>query len=228
MKTLIIIPARAGSKGLPGKNVKMLGGKPLVSHTFLFAKQICGLDDVICVTTNDDMVLSLARAHNMNVPFKRPEHLATDKVGSYDVIIHALNYYENSGQYFERVLLLQPTSPFRTVVDFEGLVAKYDEDCDMVVTVKKSKENPYFNLFEETEEYLQMSKPSDYKTRQDCPEVYAYNGSMYLIKTSALKRSNLAGFKKIKKLVMPEERSIDIDTIVDWIIAEYYMKELTN
>lgn len=226
MSTLIIIPARAGSKGLPGKNVKILGDKPLVAHTFDFAKQIAGSEDKICVSSNDDEVLAIAKEYNIAIDFKRPESLATEHAGSYEVILHAITHYKSLGQYYEKILLLQPTSPFRTISDYKSLIGEFDESCDMVVSVKEAKENPYFNLFEEAPGgYLNMSKLSDYKTRQECPNVYAYNGSMYLIRTTALANSNLAGFKKIRKIVMPEERSVDIDTLKDWIVAEYYMKE---
>lgn len=226
MSTLIIIPARAGSKGLPGKNVKILGDKPLVAHSFVFAKQIADSGDKICISSNDDDVLAIAKDYNISIDFKRPESLATDQAGSYEVILHAIAHYKSLGQNYEKVLLLQPTSPFRTIEDYRSLLEEFDESCDMVVSVKEAKENPYFNLFEEAPGgYLSMSKPSDYKTRQECPNVYAYNGSMYLIRTSALENSNLAGLKKIRKIVMPEERSVDIDTLKDWIVAEYYMKE---
>lgn len=225
MHTLIIIPARAGSKGLPGKNVKLLGSKPLIAYSLEFAKEICGPDDVICVSTNDDEALLVAAHYGIEVSFKRPEYLATDEVGTYDVIKHALTHYADLGQIFDRVLLLQPTSPFRSKKDYEAMVSIYNEKCDMVVTVKHSKENPYFTLFEEVDGYLQISKQANYETRQNCPPVYAYNGSMYLISVSALKRSKLSGFKTVRKLLVSKERSVDIDTMEDWIIAEYYLQQ---
>lgn len=226
MKTLILIPARTGSKGLPGKNVKVLGEKPLIAHTFAFAKQVCSQLDCICVSSNDDQVIELALKYNIIVPFKRPENLANDTAGMYEVIMHALDFYEDKDEKFDAVLLLQPTSPFRILEDYNKMFDMFDSDCDMIVSVKESKANPYFNLFEDIDDgYLQMSKPSDYKTRQECPKVYAYNGSMYLIKTESLRKSNIVGFKKIKKLLMPEERSVDIDTMIDWIVAEHYLRE---
>jgi CMP-N,N'-diacetyllegionaminic acid synthase len=224
MSVLIIIPARAGSKGLPGKNTKLLGGKPLIAYTIEYALTTKGPGDIICVTTNDDDVISIAKSYNIEVPFKRPEALASDNASSNDVILHALDYYEAEGQFFDAVLLLQPTSPFRTQDDYNRLKAIFDENCDMAVSVKQAKESPYFTLFEEdVKGYLAKSKQSDYATRQQCPPVYAYNGSMYLVKTSGLKTSGLHGLKRIKKMVMPDERSIDIDTMQDWIIAEYYL-----
>jgi CMP-N,N'-diacetyllegionaminic acid synthase len=220
----MIIPARAGSKGLPGKNTKLLGGKPLVSYTIEFALQIKGTDDVICVSSNDDDVLEQARNYNLEVPFKRPDALASDQSSSNDVIMHALNHYESQNQYFDAILLLQPTSPFRIKSDFQGLKEKFTDDCDMVVSVKQAKENPYFSIFEENAEgYLEKSKKGNYSTRQECPPVFAYNGSMYLIRISSLKKAHLHGFSHIKKMVMPDERSVDIDTMMDWVIAEFVL-----
>lgn len=225
MRTLILIPARAGSKGLPGKNVKILGELPLISHTILFAKEIAKSDDVICISTNDDKVISIADGLGLPVPFKRPEALATDTAGSYDVIMHALQYYEEQGQKFDRLTLLQPTSPFREVADFKKMDILYTPNCDMVVSVCVSKNNPYFNLFEEdTSGYLKKSKESESIRRQDCPEVYAFNGSIYLMNVASLKKNNLQGFANIIKSVMPEERSIDIDNERDWQIAEFFLK----
>lgn len=228
--TLILIPARAGSKGLPGKNVKVLGELPLIAHTFLFASKIKTAADIICVSSNDDEVLAIARNYNeIDVPFKRPEELASDHAGSYEVILHALSYYQEQEVTFERVLLLQPTSPFRSISDYKKIDELYNSNCDMVVSVAVSKNNPYFNLFEEKNDgYLQQSKQSDITRRQDCPEVYVFNGSFYLINVNSLKKTNLQGFTKVVKSVMPEERSIDIDNMKDWKIAEYLLKEKDN
>jgi len=226
MRTLIIIPARAGSKGLPGKNIKLLGCKPLISHTIEFALSIRADDDVLCISTDDDQVIDVARNHDIVVPFKRPAELASDTATTYDVIMHALSYYEAQNDFFDAVLLLQPTSPLRIKEDFTDLLNQFDGDCDMVVTVKIAKENPYYTLFEENDSgYIEKSKKSNFNNRQDCPPIYAYNGSMYLISAGSLKASNFQGFSKIKKVVMPDKRSIDIDYMSDWILAEYFLNE---
>lgn len=225
MKTLYLIPARAGSKGLPGKNTKLLGAKPLVQYSIEFALQNLREGDELCITTDDEDVITIANKMEVSIPFRRPEEFATDTASSYDVIKHALEFYENLGICFDVILLLQPTSPFRTQEDFHQLIESYDKDTDMVVSVKNSKENPYFTLFEENSDgYLKKSKESNFQRRQDCPPVYAYNGSMYLINTKSFKTSSLGEFKKIKKIIMPDERSIDIDTFADWNLAEFYLK----
>ena len=224
MKILFLIPARAGSKGLPGKNTKLFGGKPLIVHSIDFALNNMTKGDELCISTNDDSVLAIASDLGIDVPFKRPEELASDIANSYDVIMHAIKYYEDINNHFDLVLLLQPTSPFRSQQDFESLMESYNDDYEMVVSVKKSKENPYFTLFEENDNgFLDKSKKGNFHRRQDCPEVFAFNGSMYLMRVDALKKAPISEFKKIKKVLMPEERSIDIDTMADWTLAEFYL-----
>lgn len=225
MRILYLIPARKGSKGLPGKNTKLLGDKPLIEYSIDFALNNVKNDDTLCISTNDEAVIAIAESKGITIPFIRPEELANDNASSHDVIIHAINQYEKLNQTFNAVLLLQPTSPFRIQDDFTNLIKEYSVDTDMVVSVKLAKENPYFTLFEENSEgFLNKSKIGNYERRQDCPEVYAFNGSMYLINIESIKKSRIAELKNIKKIIMPEERSVDIDTLADWTLAEFYLK----
>ena len=225
MRILFLIPARKGSKGLPGKNIKFLGGKPLIEYSIDFALNNLKLDDELCISTNDDDVIKIAKSKGISIPFIRPDELASDEATSYDVIIHAINHYQKLNQTFDAVLLLQPTSPLRINDDLTRLLNEYDDDTDMVVSVKLAKENPYFTLFEENSEgFLMKSKIGNYNRRQDCPEVYAFNGSMYLINIASIRKSRIADLKYIKKIIMTEERSVDIDTLADWTLAEFYLK----
>jgi N-acylneuraminate cytidylyltransferase len=226
MRILYLIPARKGSKGLPGKNTKLLGGKPLIEYSIDFALSNLKNDDQLCISTNDEAVITIAESKGITIPFIRPEELANDYASSHDVIIHAINHYEKLNQTFDVVLLLQPTSPFRIQDDFTHLIKEYSVDTDMVVSVKLAKENPYFTLFEQNcEGFLLKSKLGDFERRQDCPEVFAFNGSMYLINIKSIKKSKLADLKRIKKIIMPDERSVDIDTLADWTLAEFYLNK---
>lgn len=226
MKILHLITARGGSKGLPGKNIKQLGGKPLFMYSVEFSNRNRKDGDELCISTNDDELIALAEQNNVSIPFKRPEELASDTATSHDVIKHAVQFYANQGKYFDAILLLQPTSPFRSDVDFTKFMEAYSPEVEMVVSVKQSKENPYFTLFEENElGYLKKSKEGQFERRQDCPAVYAYNGSMYLINAKAFESASMGEFTKIKKVQMPEERSVDIDTMADWMMAEYYLNK---
>lgn len=225
MRILYLIPARKGSKGLPGKNTKLLGDKPLIEYSIDFALNNVKKDDALCISTNDETVIAIAESKGITIPFIRPEELANDSASSHDVIIHAINQYEKLNQTFDAVILLQPTSPFRIQDDFTNLIKEYSVDTDMVVSVKLAKENPYFTLFEENSEgFLNKSKIGNYERRQDCPEVYAFNGSMYLINIASIKKARISELKNIKKIIMPEERSVDIDTLADWTLAEFYLK----
>ena len=226
MRLLYLIPARKGSKGLPGKNTKILVDKPLIVYSIDFALNNMTGEDELCISTNDVDVVEIAKSKGVSIPFIRPEEFANDDSSSYDVIFHAIKYYEGLNKKFDAILLLQPTSPFRTKDDFIQLVSKFDENIDMVVSVKIAKENPYFSLFEENNNgYLNKSKIGNYERRQDCPEVYAFNGSMYLININSIKNARISEFKKIKKIIMPEERSVDIDTLADWTLAEFYLNK---
>lgn len=223
MRILYLIPARSGSKGLPGKNTKILGDKPLISYSIDFALQNLKKGDELCISTDDENVIDIAIKKGINIPFKRPLELATDTSTTYDVLIHALNHYVKLGKRFDALLLLQPTSPFRTENDLKSMLSLYDNNLDMVVSVKIAKENPYFTLFEENNGYIVKSKNKNFDRRQDCPEIYAFNGSIYLININSLMNSKINEFTKIRKFVMPEERSIDIDSLADWALAEFYL-----
>jgi CMP-N,N'-diacetyllegionaminic acid synthase len=138
------------------------------------------------------------------------------------VLLHAVDFYEKQGYYPDVLVLLQVTSPFRTAHQIKEALAAYNEEFDMVVSVKETKSNPYYVLFEENEEgYLKKSKEGTFTRRQDCPQVWEYNGAIYVINIQSLKKSPLGAFKKVKKYVMDEVSSHDIDTPLDWKIAEY-------
>jgi CMP-N,N'-diacetyllegionaminic acid synthase len=229
MKTLIVIPARAGSKGLPGKNSRKLGDKSLIEYSIDFALKIKKKEDIVCISTDDEVIIELCYKYENVVILKRPKYLSNDKAGMSDVLKHCLGFFKKKRQVFDLLFLLQPTSPFRIENDFNKMYSLLDLKTDMVVSVKESKANPYFNLFEENKlGYLRKSKPGEYKSRQTTPKVYEYNGSMYLIKVISFLSFGLHGIKNIKKLVMPSSRSIDIDNICDWIIAEYYLENLNE
>jgi CMP-N,N'-diacetyllegionaminic acid synthase len=225
VRTLFVIPARGGSKGLPGKNIKMLNGQPLVMHSIAYARLFAG-DADICLTTDSVEIASAAETGGYRVPFLRPPELAGDTAGSYEVIKHALDRYEEKNGSYDRIVLLQPTSPFRKKEFFEEASSLFSTAIDMVVSVQESKANPYFNLFEETETgFLQASKKKEGITRrQDAPPVYEYNGSIYIINKKSLNKYNaFANFEHIVKYVMPPVYGCDIDTASDWMMAEYLL-----
>ena len=221
MKTLYVIPARGGSKGIPHKNIKPLAGKPLIGYSIDVARQLAA-DDDICLTTDDPDIAATAESMGLNVPFLRPASLATDTCGTYEVLINALDYYRDRGIDYDTLVLLQPTSPMRTADDVRAALALYSLDIDMVVTVKEAASNPYYNCYEtDNDGFLHISKgDGGYTRRQDAPKVWEYNGAVYVINVESLRRMPLSAFTRRRMSVMPAERSVDLDTPVDWLIAE--------
>ena len=229
MKILVIIPARGGSKGIPHKNIKPLAGKPLIHYTIDVARQIV-TDEDICVSTDDQEIIKCVENYGLKVPFVRPAELATDTAGTYEVLLHALDFYEKQGKYFDTVILLQNTSPFRTAEQVKEAIQLYKDGIDMVVSVKECPANPYYCVFEENKDgYLHVCKGDGKITRrQDAPKVYEYNGAIYIINSKSLKQMPLYAFPHKVKYVMDAKSSIDLDTMFDWNMAEMTIKERNN
>jgi len=225
MRVLVVIPARGGSKGVPRKNIKLLGGKPLIQYTIEAAREVFP-DDVICVSTDDDEIKRTVEQIGLHVPFIRPKELANDSTGTYEVLLHAINFYKRNGYDYDVLVLLQPTSPFRTSQQIRDSLNLFTHDIDMIVSVKEAKSNPYFTLFEENDHgYLLICKEGNFVRRQDCPRVYEMNGAIYIIKIHSLIENPINKLKKRKKYLMDEISSHDIDTIFDWYIAEHIITE---
>lgn len=222
MSTLFIIPARGGSKGIPGKNIKSFNGKPLICHAIDNAR-FFSTDDLICVSTDSEHIKEVVENYGLHVPFLRPAELATDKSGSREVMLHALDFYTSNGYYIDKIVLLQPTSPLRTHEDIQGCLDMYSSDIDMVVSVKEAATNPYYNAFEEEADgFLHISKGTgSYTRRQDAPKVWEYNGAVYVINPDSLRAMPMGAFPHRRMYAMPAERSVDLDTPLDWMIAEH-------
>lgn len=228
LKPLFIIPARGGSKGIPHKNIKPLCGKPLIAYAI---EQACCLtDDLqrIIVSTDDDAIAATARDSGIPVPYMRPSHLATDTAGSREVMLDAMAYADSCGVEYDAVVLLQPTSPMRTAQHISDAMSLYRPDIDMVVSVCPAASNPYYTCFETTGDpdgFLHISKGDGlYTRRQDCPEVWEYNGAVYVINPDALRAMPMGAFRRRLPYVMSREDSIDLDTPTDWLIAETLMR----
>lgn len=224
-EVLVVIPARKGSKGIPGKNKKLLNGKPLIAYTIEAALGIFEKEQ-ICISTDDEDIVQLAESYGISVPFLRPAELSTDTAGSQDVLIHAYEFYREKGFDAAIVCLLQATSPFRTSKHISEATNAYSTDCDMLVSVVESKANPYFNLMEEsTEGFLEKSKKGNFKTRQEAPKVYELNGAIYFINTTSLTKQPISSFTKVLKYVMPSAASVDLDLPEDWEYATYLLQK---
>ena len=232
MRPLIIIPARGGSKGIPHKNIKELCGKPLIAYTIEAARQVCPDTDRIILSTDDPAIAEVARRCGLPVPYMRPAHLATDTAKSRDAMLDVMDWADARGLEYDSVVLLQPTSPLRTADHIRGAMALYRPELDMVVSVAEAASNPYYTCYEtdgDPEGYLHISKGDGlYTRRQDCPKVWEYNGAVYVINPDSLRRQELGQFKRRIPYPMDRACSLDLDTPLDWLVAETVMANKTT
>ncbi len=225
MGTLFLITARGGSKGIPGKNIKILGNKPLINYSIDLARKFVS-DDYICVSTDSEEIRDVVAKNGLRVPFLRPTELASDTAGTYEVILHCIDFYKDKLK-FDKVVLLQPTSPFRLKADVEACLKKYDSSCEMLVSVKSTKANPYHLLYiEKSDGFLEkVINGNEAQRRQDMPKVFQLNGAVYVYNVDALKQRHMRDFTKIRYHEMQEINSVDIDEPLDWDWANFLLKE---
>lgn len=215
---LVVIPARGGSKGLSGKNIKDLCGKPLIGYSIDVARAIT-TDENICVSTDDQKIIDAVENYGLKVPFVRPAEYATDTATTNDVLLHAVDFYEKHGKHFDKLLLLQPTSPLRKTDEVKEAIGMYRDDIDMVVSVTKSHA-PAVLCNDNSEGFVELVYNKKAGSRQSLPTFYEFNGAIYVININALKEKGLGGFDKRVKYVMPKESSVDVDDIYDFMLIE--------
>lgn len=220
MRTIATVCARAGSKGVPGKNARNLLGKPLISYTLQQALA-CPEIDSVYVSTDSPELAGIARAEGAIVLGLRPAHLATDEAPKLPVIKHLVECVEMSGVEVARVVDLDPTSPLRDVTDISACLELLDEQSDVVITGYKSDKNPYFNMVEDKGSGrfgLVKSPEGAIPGRQSAPPVFAMNASIYCWWRRTLGSDLWNGVVRLYE--MPRERSIDIDHPLDWAQVE--------
>lgn len=230
MEILCTICARGGSKGIPGKNIKNLNGKPLIGYTIETAKKWNEFSEIV-VSTDSDKIAKVAEEYGALVPFKRPKELANDQVSRIAAVKHACSFMENKlDKKYDFVIDLSVTSPFRKREDIEGAfdLLKNNPETNNVYTVCKTDKNPYFNMVEINESgYAELVKNSNEKitSRQGAPEVYEMNDSINIFRRNYLLNKTSNQSNRTKAYIMPRERSIDIDHPLDLKFAEFLMKE---
>lgn len=223
MTVLGLIPARGGSKGIPGKNLAPLCGKPLIAWTIDAARMARGVDRVV-VSTDAQSIADAARAHGAEVPFLRPAELARDDTSGVAPPLHALRWLaEHEGYRPDALLLLQPTSPLRTVEDIEGALALFTSTAaDSVVGVTAAQHHPYhLRTMAQDGRIAPFIVPEHQVVRrQDLPPVFALNGALWLIRSEVLLTKEDWYTDRTWGYVMPAERSLDVDTPWDLHLAE--------
>jgi N-acylneuraminate cytidylyltransferase/CMP-N,N'-diacetyllegionaminic acid synthase len=225
---LALITARGGSKAIPGKNIKILAGKPLIAWTIEAAKKAESIDRVV-VSTDDELIAKIAKEWGADVPFLRPSELAQDNSPSIDAVTHAVKWLaENENYQPEYVMLLQPTSPLRSAEDIQNVIefAK-SRQAESVVSVARADQHPYWMKTISSEGRLVNFMPESisFSRRQDLPAAYMLNGSIYLVKRDILIARNSLYTENTLAYVMPTERSMDIDTPWELYLAELILRD---
>ncbi len=219
MRVLAIVPARGGSKGIPRKNIKILAGKPLIAWTIEVALQARGISRII-VSTESVEIAALAKQFGAEVPFMRPSELSQDDTPSIAPVLHAIERLPT----FDWVLLLQPTSPLRSVDDVEGIIQLCRHTgAPSAVSIMEVSTHPYWMYQRDDHNCLQPLIPNrpEITRRQELPIAYSLNGALYLARTDWLiENRDFIGLGTLGYL-MPSERSADLDLPIDWQWIEF-------
>lgn len=227
MKSIAVITARSGSKGLKDKNIKLLNGKPLIAYTIEAAKK-SGCFDCVHVSTDSIEYAEIAKQYGAEVPFLRDKNLASDTASSWDVMRNVIKKYAANGQDYKRAMLLQPTSPLRTAEDIQNAFALMEEkNGEAVIGVCEMEHSPLWSNVLKEDGNMQGFLKMEYGVpRQQLPVYYRINGAIYLVNTDFLIRHGNVFDKDSYAYIMPKERSVDIDGMIDFLFVEAYMKEM--
>lgn len=221
-KILALIPARGGSKGIPRKNIKKLAGKPLINWTIEAALESKYIDKLI-VSSDDQEIIDVAKSAGCDAPFVRPASLATDSTPSMDVIMHGLEQMKAiSDDSYTHLLLLQPTSPFRTAKHIDDIIENcVDQDAEMTISVNKLSKHPSAMYYLKGR-FLTSFIPGQKNTRrQDMPLTLEHNGALYLSKIPTLIKVQSYSYQRAMAFVMEGYSNLDIDEPSDWDFATY-------
>ena len=228
MKILALVTARGGSVRLPGKNLRPLGGKPLINWSIEIAQDIPEICEIL-VSTDNESIADVSRDAGALVPWLRPQELSTSEASSVDVALHALNWYEAEKGIVDGLLLLQPTSPFRTRNTVLNGIALYEKmDMLPVVGVSPTHAHPLWAFRIEKGEMFSFVDNSGIQNRsQDLPPIYIVNGNFYLSSPADLRENNsFFGPRTIPLIVESEQEALDIDTEIDFAFAEFIYKNI--
>jgi len=229
MNIVALICARGGSKGIPNKNIKLLGGKPLIVRSINQAKELKEINRVI-VSTDSKEIANIAIDAGAEVPFIRPLKLGEDNVPEWLVWRHALESIKKKGDNFPDILIVIPaTAPLRTVDDLKNCLIEYQKgDADIIITVTDSHRNPYFNMVKINEEgvaSLVITPEKNITRRQDAPDIYDVTTVAYVTTPKFILEKDNIFSGKVRHVHVPIERALDIDTPFDLKIAELLLSK---
>lgn len=225
-KIAALITARGGSKGIPKKNITMLCGKPLIQWTVESAMN-SGYIDKIFLSTDNDEIINSVKKFPVEIPFKRPKNLSSDKAMSTDVILHFIEWMKKSGNGYDILLLLQPTSPFRKSEHIDSSIKKFlgSGEALSLISVTENIKSPYLSRKISADGFVEnLFNVKSEKRRQDIPVTYYINGAIYLISIKNFEKYKTFQTPKTLSYIMPYYSSIDIDEPMDLKIAELYYK----
>lgn len=222
-KYIVLICARGGSKGVPDKNIKLLGGIPLIGWSIRVAGELKNVSRIL-VSTDSNKIADFSKTFGAEVPFMRPQELALDDSPEWMVWRHAIEYLDSIGSEYDGLIVVPPTAPLRNVSDIERCIEHYENNTvDIVVTVSDAHRNPYFNMVKVDDSGLAslVNKPdSSVYRRQDTPVVYDMTTVAYVVNPNFVKENNGIFSGRVGCVKIPVERSLDIDTMFDFKIAE--------
>ncbi|MES2594357.1 MAG: acylneuraminate cytidylyltransferase family protein [Verrucomicrobiota bacterium] len=227
MNVVAVITARGGSRGLPRKNILPLAGKPLIAHSITVALQAKRVRRVI-LSTDDEEIMQVALEHGAEVPFVRPPELSTPDAAHIDVMLHVVQWLEDQGDLPDAVLLLQPTTPLRMPEDLDGAVNLLESTgCPAVVGVGPAESHPYLTYKVDDKGHMVgfVDHGLRYPRRQDLPPAYILNGALYLNRCTSLRETQMFQPPGAHAWIMPPERSVDIDSLEDFALAEALLKK---
>ncbi len=220
-QTLAFIFARGGSKGIPGKNITPLGGKPLIVHSIELALTHPDIGRVI-VSTDDDSIADVALKAGAEVPFRRPAALASDSAPEWQAWQHAVRFMQEQGEQFSTFISLPATAPLRSHADISACLARYQcGTVDLVLTGTPASRSPYFNMVRLNDEGLvELAVPGTYTRRQDAPQLFDLTTVAYVSSPDFILQNNGIWSGRIALVPVPKERAVDIDDPIDLYIAE--------
>lgn len=228
MKAVAFIFARGGSKGLPGKNIRVFAGKPLIAWSIEHALAVKQIERVI-VSTDSQEIAAIALEYGAEVPFMRPVELACDDSPEWLAWRHSLNYLlESTGKLPEAMVSVPPTAPLRIPLDIENCIEEYEKGkVDVVIAVTDAHRSPYFNMVKfNADETVRLVNPVELSIthRQNVPVVYDMTTVCYVINPMFVMTHNAIFEGQVRAILVPPERAIDIDTLLDFQIAESIIK----